>query len=165
MFALTFLFTIGSIFSVNTIIKYNKQEKVQLSTVAHADWPEKDFDELINEADVIAIVQVKKQKIKEDTIGEGHFLERHYSDLVVKKILKGNPDAEIVLNQAVDYIEKNEKYLVFLKEGDDGYYYELTDDAIVPYKEGKYISKIKDLTNDFKEEEIINKIDKKTKGL
>lgn len=158
MYILIVLFTIGSIFSINIILKYNQQTKIQFSTITHADWPEKNFAELTNEADVIAIVQVKTQKNKEEPIGEGHFLERKYSNLDVKKILKGNLDTEIVLNQAVDYIEKNGKYLMFLRKGEDGFYYELTDNAVVPYKNGKYISEIEDLNNIFQEEEIINEI-------
>lgn len=137
MIALTLFFTIGSIFSINIIYQYNNQSKVHPSPIAHADWPELDINELINDADVIAIVQSTKQEFKEEPIDDGHFLERQYSDLDIKKVLKGNPDTEIVLNQAIDYIKKNEKYLVFLRKGEDGYYYELTDDAIVPYEEGK----------------------------
>ncbi|MEC1179303.1 hypothetical protein P9B03_12470 [Metasolibacillus meyeri] len=155
MYILVVLFTIGSI---NIILKYNQQTKTQFSTVTHADWPEKNFEELTNEADVIAIVQVKAQKNKEEPIGEGHFLERKYSNLDVKKILKGNLDTEIVLNQAVDYIGEKGQYLMFLRVGEDGFYYELTDNAIVPYKNGKYISEIEDLNNIFQEEEIINEI-------
>jgi len=160
MIALTLFFTIGSIFSINIIYQYNNQSKVHPSPIAHADWPELDINELINDADVIAIVQSTKQEFKEEPIDDGHFLERQYSDLDIKKVLKGNPDTEIVLNQAIDYIKKNEKYLVFLRKGEDGYYYELTDDAIVPYEEGKYISEIKDFTDEFKEEELINEINK-----
>lgn len=165
MYALIFMFTIGSVFSINTIIKYDKKKEIQLSTVTHADWPEKDFDELVNEADVIAVVKVKDKTIKEDPIDEEHFLERHYSELDIKKILKGNADTEIILNQALDYVEKNEKYLVFLRKGEDGLYYQLTDVAIVPNENGKYISKIKDLTKDFEEEELVKEIDKKAKSL
>lgn len=165
MYVLTFLFVIGSVFSFSLIVKYDKQKDMRFSTVTHADWPEKDFDELVEESDVIAIAQMENQSIKKEYLDEEHFIERRYSDLNIKEVLKGELETEIILNQALDYVEEGKQYLVFLRKGEDGYYYELTDDAIVPYEKGEYISNIKELTRNFKEKEIISEINKKINSL
>ncbi|MBO8155813.1 MAG: hypothetical protein H0Z32_05075 [Bacillaceae bacterium] len=150
------LFTIGSLVSVGLIIKYDSEPpEVQ------GDWPDKDIDELIKDSDLIAIVKVKDKKMKEGEKEAG--LKRQYSTLKIKEVIKGKPGKDIILSQALNFVDKGKEYLMFLSKDSDGYYYELTNVSIVPKKNRKFKSKIKGLQGTFYEIELINKVKEKVK--
>ncbi|MFZ3591860.1 hypothetical protein ACOI1C_22275 [Bacillus sp. DJP31] len=165
LYALSCLFLLGSALSLTYIV--NSKTNDGVSTEAHADWPDKNIEELVLESDLIAVVKVKKieKKIAEG-VAEEEVSNRQLSTLSIEKVIKGEKTKEIILNQALDYIDGNEnrKYFMFLTEGTDGYYYELTNLAIVPEKEGVYKSKIKGLTDEFTEDIFISNIEAKIKN-
>ncbi|MGY3716832.1 hypothetical protein ACWE42_15055 [Sutcliffiella cohnii] len=158
---LTLFFLTGSAFSIGIINKYGEIKQYTFSSEAHADWPDYKIDTIVQEADLIAVVQVKDTNVGDPEGIEG--LVRQYSTLKVDKIISGEANKSIVLNQAVDYVEKNKKYLAMLSKGTDGYYYEVTNTALIPYDSiNKELvkSQIRELKGDYTEEELINIIEK-----
>lgn len=165
-YSLISFFLLGTLFSMGYIMKSDTiQSKVELSKNAHADWPEKSFDELVLDADIIGVVKVKGTEKKLVKGQGGEVFNRQFSKLDVQRVIKGEKIKDITLNQAIDYVSKNGKYLMFLTKGTEGYYYELTNLAIVPEKEGKFSSGIKGLKGLYSEENIISAIERKKSSL
>lgn len=159
MSTLILCFSIGSVFSLMYILNFSSNNEMQISTELHADWPEYDIKSLTNRADIIVIGKVNNNKKSINKINDDLVLERQFSNIEVKKTLKGKSDKEIVINQSIDYIDKGEKYLFFLSRGEDGYYYPLSDQAIIVENNGKYNSKIDKFSGVFGEEEIVQEVE------
>ena len=85
-------------------------------------------------------------------------LEIQLTDLKIKEIIKGEAPKTITLNQALDYVEKNTKYLMFLNKGIDGYYYELTSTSIVEEDHEIFNSMIKEFEGEYNKSEFKDKI-------
>ncbi|MGM8216028.1 hypothetical protein ACLIA0_10690 [Bacillaceae bacterium W0354] len=120
----------------------------KFSNEAHADWPDLNIEEIYNEADIIAVVKtenINKKKItaNKNQEDEKDVLEAQFTNLKIINLLKGNPsDKTIILNQALDFVENNKKYLMFLTKGEDGYYYEVTGTSILEFTNNKFMSNI-----------------------
>lgn len=163
-FILSSFFLIGTLFSVGYLVQA-KNFKQNISLEAHADWPTINFDEMMLGADLVAIVKIDDIKNEVQETENGEVFERQYSTLKVKKVIKGEEDKNIVLNQAINHVEKNGKYIMFLRKGTDGYYYELTDVAIAVENQGIFKTLIPDLKGEFSEEELISLLQKKKNEL
>ena len=159
MSTLILCFSIGSVFSLIYIYSYSSKNEMQISIEPHADWPEYDINSLTNRADIIVIGKVKNNKKSLNKINDDLVLDRQFSNIEVKKTLKGNSEKQIVINQTIDYVDKGEKYLFFLSKGEDGYYYPLSDKAIIVEKKGEYHSEIDNLYGVFGEDEIVQKVE------
>lgn len=158
-YVLSSFFIIGSM--ILLIFMFNPPNK-PFSNEAHADWPDLNFEELYKGADLIAVVQtdnLKRENMQVQLNNETDTFEAQFSELKVNKALKGETISKtITLNQAIDYVDENTKYLMFLTKGEDGYYYELTDTSILEFEDKTFTSNITDFTGDHSLTQIEEKI-------
>lgn len=144
--------------SVLFIAMFTNEPVHNYSQEAHADWPHLDIDELIEKADLIAYVSSETAKTKYVQLADDSSIEAQFTDLEIQKVLKGESSNQVVLNQALDYVEADKSYLVFLSKGDDGLYYELSGESIIPENNHKFMSHIDGLSGDFSLNEIDSKV-------
>lgn len=154
---LSTIFVIGSFVVLN--VHFSLTDNSEFSRTAHADWPDMDIHELVEEADLIAVVETGNLKKSEMEIESEFPIEAQFTELKVKKAIKGNTNKQVTLNQSLNYVEKNQKYLMFLQEGSNNLYYELTDSAILNTNNNKFVSNIKGLEGNYNTNEIEEKVE------
>lgn len=125
----------------------------------HADWPVYNFDEIIGDAaETVVLVEVTDVKPKQ--VGEGE-PPAQLATLKVLETFYGSSDSEIILDQALDFVEPGESYIIFLKKKGD-YYYEVSGESVIQEKNGVFTSKIPGFTGEFTKEsfrsEFIEKV-------
>ncbi|MYL35427.1 hypothetical protein GLW08_21330 [Pontibacillus yanchengensis] len=156
------VFSAGTIFSVSILnTDVNQSQAYEFSSEAHADWPEYNFEELATKSDAIVmgkVTNVEKKTVKHPQSQQE--FNRQFSEVEVKNVLKGSTPDRITLNQAINYVDNGQVYVMFLKKSDDGYYYELSDTALVPEKHGKFRSSIKGLNGSLNKGQIEKEIKK-----
>lgn len=105
-----------------------------------ADWPVYSFAEMMREkVDVVAIVTVVDSESKGTTESEP---SSKLATLKVDKLLyerenNGHATREIKLNQAFDYVQLGESYLIFAEKNGE-YYYEVSGNALIKAEDGVY---------------------------
>lgn len=145
MVGLSGLFVAGGLLALTTMID-TKPTASRYNNQTHADWPKYNFSRLINDkTDLVAHVTVAKAEKRKGQDG----LDRQFSTLTVNKVFWGQVQpSEIVLNQAVEYVNPGETYIMFLKKNGD-YYYEADGNAKLKEINGRFKSKIPDFTGEF----------------
>lgn len=114
----------------------------------HADWPEFNFEELVSQqTDVVVEVKVVDTQEKPKVDG---FPQAQLATLEILNTIQGDISGEIVLDQALDYVEEGNTYIMFLKQSGD-YYYESDKNSILTEENGIYNSNIPDFEGSFKE--------------
>ncbi|QGH35940.1 hypothetical protein GI584_18620 [Gracilibacillus salitolerans] len=74
----------------------------------------------------------------------------------VSKTIFGTASGEIKLDQSTDYVKSGEEHLVFLREGEKGYYYVLSPSSVIQKQNGVYVSdKIGDI-GEYTKSEVID---------
>ena len=121
-----------------------------------ADWDTYTFEEYINEeADLVAFVTVlkveAKSKMNEDD------LDAKLSTLQLDEILFSNlQDSsldKVILDQATEFVQPGEKYLMFLNKIGD-YFYEIGAEGKIKLNDGRFKTHIKGLEGEYSQREF-----------
>ncbi|QKS70145.1 hypothetical protein FLK61_25585 [Paenalkalicoccus suaedae] len=130
-------------------------EETSSQAEPQADWPQYSLEEMIEEAELIALVHVNS--VETEVSGEDDLL-RQVAELEISEAIEGEPQGgKINLNQSTNFVEENEDYLMFLQQR-DGYYYEVTNNAILVKEGDNYISTVVGSDGEFTKEELTEMI-------
>ncbi|MEK3792941.1 hypothetical protein MKX42_14520 [Paenibacillus sp. FSL R7-0204] len=138
---------------INDINPYRSSAKSSTSPdnynpIPHADWPEYNFNELISkQSDVV--VQVKVIDTQEKPVDD-NLPPAQLSTLKILDTIQGDVSGEIILDQALDFVENGNTYIMILKKQGD-YYYESDKNSILIDQNGTYNSNIPDFKGKFTE--------------
>ncbi|MCT2536217.1 hypothetical protein NC661_16735 [Aquibacillus koreensis] len=127
-------------------------------TESTADWASLDIEDIIDSSSTIALVKVKDVEKSIDDEG----FESQLATLKVEKTLTDNVPQDIKLHQALNYVENGGRYILFIEQrGENGYYYELSEESVIPIKNNKAVSGISGFTGEFTIDEFFSELAKK----
>ncbi|NUU78021.1 hypothetical protein [Paenibacillus xylanilyticus] len=116
--------------------------------IPHADWPEFNFEDLVTEqSDIVVHVKVIDTQSKPHVDGQP---QAQLATLEILDTIKGNSHDKIVLDQALDYVEKGKTYIMLLRQQGD-YFYESDKNSVIKEVDGLCTSNIPDFKGSFTE--------------
>lgn len=160
------LFLIGSVLSIVLIGNLNSKQP-QYNPQPHADWDTYTFEQYINEeADLVAFVTVQKvedkKKINKDDLDAK--LSTLQLDEILFNKLPSTSLKNVVLDQATEFVQPGEKYLMFLtKKGE--YFYEIGAEGKIKINDGKFKTHIKGIEGEYTQEEFSKQFEVKVQEL
>lgn len=129
-------------------------------TEAMGDWPVYDIEEMIKEVDLIAFVTVESiQALTGDENQDS--LDRKASKLRIKDIAYSenkNKEEVIELSQAVNFVEQDKSYLLFLNKRGD-YYYVTDGNSVIPEQNGIYQVNVSGIEGEYDRRAFIERIE------
>lgn len=169
-----FLITLIAFFSIGTVISftilitdsmYDKNGVQKLNTEASADWPVYDYNQMIDtNSDLIAFITVESIQDKELTGNENiDSLNAKISKLNIDDVLynrSSNIEKTIKLDQALDFVEPGQSYLMFLSKN-EGYYYVTDGNSVIPEKDNMYEVEVPGIEGKYDKIQFINKLEGK----
>ncbi|MCD5324394.1 MULTISPECIES: hypothetical protein [Pontibacillus] len=149
------LFFLGLLLMAFTITACNNQNgNTQYNSTngeAQTDWALLSLEELTEKADLIAFASVKDTEGIEKSNG----MNAQISTLEVLEIISGTASKEIKLDQATNYLEEGEEYLLFLTQNEtDGYYYVLNPSGVIQEKDGVYATGLVEGNGTYNKDEV-----------
>ncbi|MFD2045034.1 hypothetical protein ACFSTA_15215 [Ornithinibacillus salinisoli] len=146
-------FTVGTLLAILSIdnIEESAPNTPQYSPEASADWPIYDFNTLMNEkTDLVAFITV--ESVEDKKVSEEK-LNAKLATLKITKLLYDNRNSidisdTILLDQAFEYVNVGESYLLFLEKKVD-YYYEVDGHSKIKEINGKYQVNIEGIEGSF----------------
>ncbi|WAA13269.1 hypothetical protein [Fervidibacillus halotolerans] len=139
--------------------KYNPQPQ--------ADWDTYTFEQYINEeADLVAFVTVQKvedkPKINKDDLDAK--LSTLQLDEILFNKLPNTSIKNVLLDQATEFVQPGEKYLMFLtKKGE--YFYEIGAEGKIKLNGGEFKTHIKGIEGEYTQEEFAKQFEVKVEEL
>lgn len=143
--------------------KESKSSPMSGESGTTADWPSYNFEEMMGEATTVVVIGSVTNVVK---LIDDEGFESQLATIKVNKGLTDDPPNEITLHQSLDYVEKGNNYILIVeKRGADGYYYELTDKAVIPVIENEVVSEIPGFSGKFTINEFVELFNSKFKSL
>lgn len=168
--SLLIIFSVGSILSVIILITHNVHQNniaQNYSTESSADWPIYEIDQMLNnQSDLVVFATVEDIRDKEEIGNENHDgINAKISTLQIDEVVyssSSNIDRTIELDQALNYVEPGESYLLFLKKNGD-YYYEADGNSLIPEIDNTFEVEIPGIEGSYNKNQISKQIESKIK--